>query len=67
MADDSGRARLVASLIPAASRCSALAAATVFNELALMIARSDDQAAPQCTGRAAVDELFTRLLPHAGA
>jgi hypothetical protein len=32
-----------------------------------MIARSDDQAAPQCTGRAAVDELFTRLLPHAGA
>jgi AcrR family transcriptional regulator len=32
------------------------------NELALLIARSDDQAAAQNTGRAAVDELLTRLL-----
>jgi AcrR family transcriptional regulator len=32
------------------------------NELALMIARSDDQAAAQRNGQAAVNELFTRLL-----
>jgi AcrR family transcriptional regulator len=32
------------------------------NELALVIARSDDQAATQRTAQAAVDELFARLL-----
>jgi hypothetical protein len=32
------------------------------NELALLIARSEDQATAQRTGRAAVDELLTRLL-----
>jgi AcrR family transcriptional regulator len=32
------------------------------NELALVIARSDDQAAAQRTAQAAVDELFARLL-----